>query len=230
MKAKTEVYVSRNSDNAPDAKVERKHLYNAKDFAAVKPIPNIIAVYNYVVLNSSNVDIVNAANWYPIAHAWCGDVANAYGLSVEQVAGITAALSPQINWTKNKLQTTLLIEKMAAGLPLVGLMAYKANVLKGERIYNGEPVLDVLGGKKVRSFYNNLMLNSSSVTIDRHALHIALHGTSNDEKSGSITPTDALYTLAENAYVDAARIIGILPYALQSITWTYKAQNNGRVE
>jgi len=208
----------------------RKHLFNVSDFNGISPVANILEVYNYVTLNSSSIDIVNAANWYPIAHSWCVDVASAYGLTVEQVAGITAALSPQINWTKNKLQTTLLIEKMVAGLPVVGLMAYAANVAKAIRIYNGEPVLDVLGGKKVRSFYNNIMLNSDSVTIDRHALHIALYGVENDEKSGSITPTDALYVIAENAYVDAAKILGILPYSLQSITWTFKAENNGKVQ
>lgn len=207
----------------------RKHLFNIKDFNGISPVANIIEVYNYVTLNSSSVETVNASNWYPIAHSWCADVAHAYGLTVEQVAGITAALSPQISWNKNKLQTTLLIEKMSSGLPTVGLMAYRANVAKAERIYNGESVLDVLGGKKVRSFYRNLMLDNSSVTVDRHALHIALYGTGNDEKSGSIAPTDNLYDVAEKAYINAAHILGILPYSLQSITWTYKARNNGKV-
>ena len=206
-----------------------KHLFNVSDFNGINPIENIIAVYNVVATQSTSSELVNAANWYPIAHKWCADVASAYGLTVSQVAGITAAMSPQISWDKNKLQTILLIQKKRNNEALVGLMAYRANVAKAERIYNGENALDVLGGKKVRSFYGNLMLDDSTVTIDRHALHIALYGTGNEEKSGSITPTAKLYDIAQDAYKTAARILGITPYSLQSITWTFKAQNNGKV-
>ena len=206
-----------------------KHLYNSKDFNGINPVENIIAVYNAVIAQLSSSELVNAANWYPIAHKWCADVASAYGLTVSQVAGITAAMSPQISWDKNKLQTILLIQKMRNNEELTGLMAYKVNVNKAARIYNGENALDVLGGKKVRSFYGNLMLDDSTVTIDRHALHIALYGTANEEKSGSITPTDKLYDIAQNAYATAAKILGVTPYSLQSITWTYKAQSGGAV-
>ena len=210
--------------------MSRKHLFNVKDFNGISPVANILEVYNYVALNSSSVELVNAAKWYEIAHKWCMDVASAYGLTVSQVAGITAAMSPQISWEKNKLQTILLIQKMRNGEELTGFMAYKVNVEKSRRIYMGENALDVLGGQKVRSFYGNLMLDDSTVTIDRHALHIALHGTGNEDKSGAITPTPKLYDIAQDAYVDAARILGILPYSLQSITWTYKAHNNGKAE
>lgn len=206
----------------------KKHLFNASDFNGVNPVENIIAVYSAVIAQSTSAELVNASNWYAIAHKWCADVASAYGLTVSQVAGITAAMSPQISWEKNKLQTILLIQKMRKGEELKGLMAYKVNVEKARRIYMGENALDVLGGKKVRSFYGNLMLDDSTVTIDRHALHIALHGTGNEEKSGSIMPTDKLYDVAQKAYIDAAHILGILPYSLQSITWTYKARNNGK--
>lgn len=206
-----------------------KHLFNASDFNGINPVENIIAVYNAVVAQSSSVELIQASNWYEIAHKWCMDVASAYGLTVSQVAGITAAMSPQIPWDKNKLQTILLIQKMRNGEELTGLMAYKVNVEKARRIYMGENALDVLGGKKVRSFYGNLMLDDSTVTIDRHALHIALYGCGNEEKSGSITPTDKLYDIAQSAYVTAANIFGITPYSLQSITWTFKAQNNGKV-
>lgn len=207
-----------------------KHLYNSKDFDGINVVDNIITVYNAVTSTLSSVELVNAVEWYPLAHSWCAEVANTYGLTVSQVAGITAAMSPQINWTKNKLQTILLIQKMRNGEELTGLMAYKVNVEKARRIYNGELSLDVLGGQKVRSFYGNLMLDKSSVTIDRHALHIALFGTANEEKSGSITPTPKLYDIAQDAYITAANMLGITPYTLQSVTWTFKAQNGGKVE
>lgn len=207
-----------------------KNTYSHKDVVGIDLVANIIAVYNAVVAQSTSAELVNASNWYAIAHKWCADVASAYGLTVSQVAGITAAMSPQISWGKNKLQTILLVQKLRNGEELTGLMAYKANVEKARRIYNGENVLDVLGGQKVRSFYGNLMLDDSTVTIDRHALHIALYGTGNEEKSGSIAPTDKLYDIAQDAYKMAARILGIAPYNLQSITWTFKAKNNGKVE
>ena len=111
----------------------------------------------------------------------------------------------------------------------MGLMAYPANLAKAKRIFQGEAPLDVLGGMKVRSFYRNIMLDESAVTIDRHTCAIALFGL-DTAKSGQITVTDKLYKLLAQAYTNVATMYNLAPYVVQSVTWTYKAVNGGKVK
>ena len=107
-------------------------------------------------------------------------------------------------------------------------MAYPANVNKAQRIFNGENPFDVLGGMKVRSFFHNLLLDDSFVTVDRHAISIALYGL-DKTRSGSTVATDKAYVAISNAYRNVAEKHGLPAYVVQSVTWTFKAANNGKV-
>lgn len=201
----------------------KKVLYNAKDADMGAIVANIESVYN-VVKDANNANDLLA--WYGIARSWCADVALDFGLETRQVAGIVAVFSPQLSWEKNKFTAREFMRRYVAGESFAGLMAYKANVAKACRIMDGEAPESVIGGRKVSSFFNNIMGDTSTVTVDRHALHIALYGVDGaDEKSGSITPTDKLYSMVEIAYRTVAENVGIAPMALQSITWSFKAQN-----
>lgn len=203
---------------------------NAQMLNDAPMVANIIAVWNERVATLSPSEFAGAVGWYPSAYGWCAEVAKTYGLPVETVAGIVAALSPNLNWNKNKEQALRFIEFSVSGKPLVGFMAYPANVAKAKRIFDGESPLNVLGGDKVRSFYRNLLLDDTVVTIDRHALSISLYGLGGG-KSGSMVTTSKGYDVAAQAYKTAAKILGIEhPYIVQSVTWTYKAINGGKVE
>lgn len=208
---------------------ENAKLYNTRGFDANKARENIIAVFEYVRDTTTERELIDAVNWYPIAHAFCAQWAQAFSLEAWQVAGIVAALSPQLSWEKNKEQAIEGIARLQNGRTLDGMMAYPANKAKAIRIFNGENPLNVLGGNKVRAFYNNLMLDAESVTIDRHATSIALYGLS-VAKSGQVSVTDKLYRLLAQAYKDVALSYSITPYVLQSVTWTYKAINGGKVQ
>lgn len=203
--------------------------FGAYAIDGVNVVDNILSVYATVKGSASADEYTNAVLWYPIAHKFALSMSEAYGLTIEQSCGIIAAMSPQLSWQKNKEQALEFCRRMRNGESLVGLMAYKANVNKAVRIYNGEFALDVLGGMKVRSFYANLMLDVQAVTVDRHATHIALFGTSNSDKSGSIAVTDKLYKLISAAYAQAAELLNVPAYVVQSVTWTYKAANSGNV-
>ena len=207
---------------------EKGKLFNASHAANIDTAQNITDVFEYVMSNASETALVNAVNWYPIAHAFCAQWAQAFGLETWQVAGIVAALSPQLSWEKNKEQAIESIARLQNSRTLDGMMAYPANKAKAIRIFKGEAPLDVLGGMKVRSFYRNIMLDTESVTIDRHACAIALHGL-NTDKSGQVSVTDKLYRLLARAYADVAHNYGVAPFVIQSVTWTYKAFNGGRV-
>lgn len=208
---------------------ENSKLFSAKHVAGINPQGNITAVFDHVLHNASEAELFSAANWYYEAHAFCAQWAQAFGLETWQVAGIVAALSPQLSWGKNKAQALEIVARLQNDRPLTGLMAYPANLAKAKRIFQGEAPLDVLGGMKVRSFYRNLMLDAGSVTIDRHACAIALFGL-DTSKSGQVSVTDKLYKLLAQAYTDVAQEYMIAPFVVQSVTWTYKAANGGKVK
>lgn len=207
---------------------EKRKSLNANHVADVDVIKNITDVFEHVMSTASETDLVNAVNWYPIAHAFCAKWAQAFGMETWQVAGIVAALSPQLSWDKNKSQALETIARLQNGRTLDGMQAYPANRNKAIRIFNGENPLTVLGGNKVRSFYANLMLDESAVTIDRHATTIALFGL-DTAKSGEVATTDKLYKMLTQAYKDVAGMYNVAPYVIQSVTWTYKAVNKGSV-
>lgn len=204
----------------------KNKLKNALQVENIDMAGNIAAVFDYVMENASEAELLNAANWYHEAHAFCASCAQAFGLETWQVAGIVAAISPQIAWGKNKEQAIEIVARLQNSKPLAGLMAYPANLAKAKRIFQGEAPLDVLGGNKVRSFYLNIMLNEDAVTIDRHAIAIALYGLDTG-KSGPLTTTDKAYRLVAQAYKDVAVNYGLAPFVVQSVTWTYKAANGG---
>lgn len=208
---------------------DKGKLYNFGHAVDVDIIKNITDVFEYVMKNASEAELVDAVNWYPLANSFCAQWAQAFNLETRQVAGIVAALSPQLSWGKNKAQALETIARLQNGRSLDGMQAYPANRSKASRIFNGENPLDVLGGLKVRNFFRNLMLDAKSVTIDRHAASIALYGL-DTTKSGQVAVTDKLYKLLAQAYTDVASVYNVAPYVVQSMTWTYKAANGGKVK
>lgn len=207
---------------------KKDKLYNFGHAVDVDIIKNITDVFEYVMSNTSEAELFDAVNWYPLANSFCAAWAENFGLTIAQFAGIVAALSPQLSWEKNKAQALETIARLQNGRTLDGMMAYPANKAKAIRIFKGENPLSVLGGNKVRSFYQNIMLDTESVTIDRHACAIALYGL-NTDKSGQVSVTDKLYKLLARAYADVAHNYDVAPFVIQSVTWTYKAFNGGKV-
>ena len=75
----------------------------------------------------------------------------------------------------------------------------------------------ILNGQKITSFFMDIM-GEFNVTIDGHARNIAYNekvGLTDDRTNIGIREYRAL----QDAYQDAAKQIGIMPYQLQAITW-----------
>lgn len=210
-----------------------KNTYSHKDVAGIDLVANIIDTF--LVVADKPEQYQEGLQWYNVAHKFVLDLAQVYKLSIEQSAGIVAALSPQLSWSRNKKIALQFCAHMRQGNEeiVLRLGATGLNARKAIRIWHGEKPLDVLGGMKVISFYHNLLLFSSHVTIDRHAASIAMFG-DNGKKSGSIALNDKLYVIIADAYRTAANIIAetwgveFEAYTLQAIVWTQKAQSGGK--
>lgn len=169
---------------------------------------NILSVYEEA--RATAPGLVDAGiNWYVDS----GSKARAItGLDMVKATGIVAALSPQTSWAKNVLNAGTLVSTGDAP-------TFKTNVRKALRILGGEHPSDVLGGNKVVAFYNNLLdpYASKHVTVDRHAVNIALGGL----VGGSAKALEAVgkYDAVAFAYSVAGAKVNLRPCEIQAVTW-----------
>lgn len=174
-------------------------------------VANILATYR----QSTMAERQQESGWYAAAHLFCQEVAESTGgrTTVRQVAGIVAAISPRLSWAKNMEYARLVVETGTAPLMF-------GNLRKAQRIAEGADPDLVLGGRKVRSFFDNILYpgTSDTVTIDRHAVDIAFGVAGNDE-SRKVLAHAGVYDTVSDAYRAVGRTLGIRPLQVQAITW-----------
>ena len=179
---------------------------------------NIIKTYK-----QSNQSELN--DWYQEAHDFGIEVSKMFdNVSKRQVLGIISALSPLKEWNKNK--------ELAVDLILTGNCGHmKRNVQKARDIlalngycdkYSDAMTLDfkirqILNGEKTKAFYTNMAYpKGKGVTIDRHAIAIAIGRNATDKEQAI---SKQVYTFIENCYIMTSETLGLAPLHLQSITW-----------
>lgn len=100
------------------------------------------------------------------------------GLTLEQLAGAFAALSPGVSEHLNYVSLDGCIRQVT-GKTLdsrVRIVGYRRNVYKAIQILTGQSPEVVLRGPKVRAFYHNIVCPASEdVTVDGHMLNIWLN-------------------------------------------------------
>ncbi len=172
----------------------------------------------------------NTVSWYQNANAMLLELCFELDVDLQTLCGVVAVLSPSLRWEKNIKQAIAVVTDYHNGVT-GSYMAYAANVNKAIRILDGESVLSVLGGKKVRAFFHNLLycdISLGYVTIDRHICNILVNGRkANVSKSGDYVPTPKAYDIMQNAFVSVAQEYGILPHCLQSAVWSFCADKTG---
>jgi hypothetical protein len=152
--------------------------------------------------------------WYARGRRFALYVARTYHVSLEQAAGVTAALSPRKPWRENKRLAILSCKAHAANMKPGDVALHTlANVRKAWAILDGVAPLDVLGGAKVRAFYRNLTGDLSAVTVDAWAMRAA------DGVDPKGTPTPDLYAAYAVAYTVAASVVGLAPAVFQAVVW-----------
>ncbi len=183
------------------------------DYSRTKIRNNILKVYKVSVNSEQN-------DWYREAHQFGVEVSSFlksfknYDVTVNQVLGIVSALSPLKEWEKNK--------EIAVDFILTGDCGHMgANKRKARQILDcdgsDDKILEILSGPKTSRFYMNMMYpDGTGVTVDRHAIAIAIGRTATN-KEQALTPK--AYTFIEKCYIMTAETLGLDPLHLQSITW-----------
>jgi len=175
---------------------------------------NILTIWK----QTSNEDRVD---WYGEAFNTCSNmVLDKKGVvqinEVHKAVGILSALSPQRRWNKNiELAEEFYRTGKTKHMPLLLDKAKQISESDG----NIENICRILNGNKIVSFFLNIIGNDNrdqTVTIDRHALSIALGYKTNDEDY-SITPNQ--YKFFAKCYTLAAEKKGVKPTLMQSATW-----------
>lgn len=162
--------------------------------------------------------------WYETAHNEAMKLSAEFNLTIEQTAGIIAALSPQVSWGFNLEWSRAICEGDRTNYGLTASQG-KAEMIR----YNPDiPPLDILGGPKVRAFYACIQSAgmTDTVCVDRHACDIAtgIRGSFNSLTAARIRVVQAAYVRAARRLAETGGPV-LSAAQLQAITWvTWRAR------
>lgn len=191
-------------------------------------VRNILKVFRRATLE----DHAEGMHWYDAARVECEKIADEYSMRVSTVIGVMAALSPNNNWTINIRNTWAMVDAWCnqRGIDSFKVSTYSPNKVKAwsmleEQLHTDDDILTRLNGQKTRSFYSNIR-GLDEVTIDGHALNIA-RGVRFNLTDDKTNIGKRLYRELQDAYVRAAKRVGVKPHELQAITWTTWRREHG---
>ena len=141
-------------------------------------------VARFTLATSQEVQL--GCDWYPSALKIATRIADKYGLRVETVSGVIAALSPSNKWERNVYDAEALIKVWRAGAtrdevldpdnPIIKVCTYLGQKTKAwDILTTSDPVVDILKGVKTIEFFNcitNPLIDD--VCIDGHAYSVWL--------------------------------------------------------
>ncbi|MFZ9349940.1 MAG: DUF7178 family protein [Candidatus Fonsibacter ubiquis] len=175
---------------------------------------------------ASEAEKAEGRDWYPRANRIASAISAGYKrrCGIETAAGVLAALSPNNRWDKNVRDAEALTKVICAGgdPDSVKVSTFNKNKKKAVEILSGEHPLNVLGGLKVRSFYQ-CILGNDAVCVDGHAYSIWTGQRVPTTKTPSIS--EKLYEKIETDYRLAAEQISSITgecytaREVQAITW-----------
>ena len=193
-------------------------------------VENLLVAFNAV----SDENVSRYAESYRNYNKICESLSIASELPIENIAAAFAWLSPQQSLSKNVEQLAALVDAYCEGgeeaMWNVELSQYPSNVENA--------IVSLLDGpcemlwhnadgrrhqsKKVRSFFRNIMLLDEFVTIDRHAVAIAIGNYDKASNGGFVTidqPRGKWYDAVRDAYRHAAACVGLSPAEFQAVVW-----------
>jgi hypothetical protein len=184
-------------------------------------VRNILKLYR----QATQEDTTNGVEWYARAERMAKAIAKDAGLPLPTVIGVMAALSPNNRWERNCRDAATMCQAWVAGESMDSFKVSCYNTMKAKAwaildlgLTDDEDILSHLNGQKIRSFYSNIR-GLDEVTIDGHALNIA-RGKREGLTSDKTNMGKREYRELQEAYVKAAKRVGVKPHVLQAITWT----------
>lgn len=214
--------------------------------AAQQPVfvDNILAVY----AKSTEAERLSGWEWYESALTSCKKLAGVYDCRLSTVVGVVAALSPNNKWQRNIVNAEHLIHAYMAGeaVESVKVSTYHAMRNKAWDILTlgtdhdmkeadmRAAIVAKLRGQKITTFYQNIIGERGSCTIDGHARNIA-HNEVLPLAAGGFTIGKRAYKDLQAAYALAAtklttrKGVPMTTCALQAITWVAWRRINGIV-
>ena len=188
---------------------------------STKNVNRIKAVYDLATPH----EITVGRAWYPQAYETARIMASDYGLCVQTVVGVIAALSPRNKWERNLLDAENLIEAYCVdrdAAAAVKVCTFGKGKAKAIQILDldedpfTDAIMDVLSGPKLREFAS-CILKLDDVTVDGHAFCVW-----NGARTGlKAVPAIGVKLRAEikSDYRKAAAKLGLSPSECQAVTW-----------
>jgi len=192
-------------------------------------VTNILVAYH----SATRSQVRRGNAWYSNVKHYCTTIANTYGVSTAQVAGVVSAFSPMFAWdTYNKATDTKKMPNLVQAVKALDMyfkigrvqgLHFKRQEDKAWRILEGERPTGVLTGPKVRSFYRCIMGYGDAVVVDRWAWRVARPDV--PYRSGYQAVTLAPI---QEAYCIAGDLAHKPAHMMQAITWlAIREQSNG---
>lgn len=187
-----------------------KQQFKGRLLTRTKTVNNILRVYDKAKDFQEN-------DWYKQANLFALNVSKMFNVPLIKVCGVIASLSPLKSWDVNKMITIQFFEGKR-GLH-TGKMIAKAESITELENADVVQISEILRGNKIVSFFLNIYdpSNQDVVTIDRHALCIAVGEILSDTEQRGLTKNQ--YDFFVQCYKMASIKRGVSPLMMQSVTW-----------
>ena len=175
-------------------------------------------------------DIHEGKEWYDRAYKYALRLIHTYPITMGQVVGVIAALSPNNKWERNCQDADRLIATFIEGgdLSLCKVCTYGKNKQKAIDILSlesadAEAIEGILSGQKITAFYRSIMGHDDAVCVDGHAYSVYMGQRIPTNRAPSISPT--LYKAIARSYRlvsdRSVELCGeaLTPIQVQAVTW-----------
>jgi hypothetical protein len=169
----------------------------------------------------------NGIDWYNDAQQFSQEISVKYNVSTELVASVIAALSPRNRWARNKIDAENVISHIYNRQELPKVSTYGNMLRKSLKLCDNnlthEQRIKILNGRKIQSFYSNIIGDDSMVTVDTwmDLAHSGKYKAVKKRKGLTLTR----YKKIESDIQKLAKEEGIKSYQMQAIIWVQFQQN-----
>lgn len=163
-----------------------------------------------VIKQATSIEIQEGKTWYYKARDYCVELSEEFGIELEKVVGIVAALSVQKRWDLNKRISRQYLQGKRN-------IHTKTQVSKCDWIMRGDNIEKCLGGLKTVNFYHNILNpeDSNYCTIDLWMLRIF-------NERPKVTPKQ--YNQLKQVCIDYSNQIKWVTPTTQAVAWIVARQ------